>query len=185
MVISLIGVPFDGMGREPGQAGVPAALRAAGLEAAFSSRDVVSLPDLMVPAPRAERARDSGLLNEKALLAMIEALHAELSESISAGQFPLALHVKPSAVFAWCAWRTNALWRVNVAESHGSRADCASHRRLSGLEPRDLQSGPRLERQPGPSHRPVRYRDLSIHSVTCSRSNPPAWLPELSKLVME
>ena len=100
MVVSLIGVPFDGMGREPGQAGAPAALRAAGLEAAFSSRDVVSPPDLMVPAPRAERARDSGLLNEAALLTMIEALDAELSESISAGQFPLVYGADCSVLLA-------------------------------------------------------------------------------------
>ena len=46
MAIRLIGVPFDGMARKPGQAGAPAALRAAGLEAALSPHDVVFHPDL-------------------------------------------------------------------------------------------------------------------------------------------
>ena len=100
MVVSLIGVPFDGMGRSPGQAGAPPALRAAGLEAAFSSRDVVSSPDLMLPAARAERARDSGLLNGVALLTMIQQLDAGLRASISAGHFPLVYGADCSVLLA-------------------------------------------------------------------------------------
>ena len=61
MTIRLIGVPFDGMGRKPGQAGALAALRAAGLEAALSSHEVVSQPDFTLPEARAERAPQSGL----------------------------------------------------------------------------------------------------------------------------
>jgi arginase len=89
MVVDLIGVPFDGMGRSPGQAGAPAALRAAGLEAALSSREVVSSPDLALPAARAERADDSGLLNGVALLTMIQQLEAALRASMSVGHVPL------------------------------------------------------------------------------------------------
>jgi arginase len=89
MVIDLIGAPFDGMGRAPGQAGAPEALRAAGLEAAFLSREVVLSPDLRVPAARAERGSHSGLLNEVALLPMIQQLEAGLRASIAAGHFPL------------------------------------------------------------------------------------------------
>jgi arginase len=100
MVVSLIGVPFDGMGRSPGQAGAPAALRAAGLEAAFASRDVVSSPDLTLPAARAERARDSGLLNGVALLTMIQQLDPALRASISAGHFPLVYGADCSVLMA-------------------------------------------------------------------------------------
>ena len=82
MAIRLIGVPFDGMGRKPGQAGAPAALRAAGLEAALSSYELVSHPDLTLPEARAERAAQSGLLNETALLKMVSVLYAEVSASL-------------------------------------------------------------------------------------------------------
>jgi hypothetical protein len=49
MVVELIGVPFDGMGRRPGQAGAPAALRGSGLVSALAGRDVVGGPDLVLP----------------------------------------------------------------------------------------------------------------------------------------
>jgi len=89
MIVDLIGVPFDGMGRQPGQAAAPAALRAAGLEAAFSSREITTTPDLLVPEPRAERDQESGLLNGAALAVMIRALHAPLTAAMSAGHFPV------------------------------------------------------------------------------------------------
>ena len=100
MDIDLIGVPFDGMGRWPGQAGAPAALRAAGLEAAFSSRGAVSSPDLTLPASRAERAPGSGLLNEVALLTMIQQLDARLRASVAAGHFPLVYGADCSVLLA-------------------------------------------------------------------------------------
>ena len=100
MVVGLIGVPFDGMGRSPGQAGAPAALRVAGLEAACSPREVVSPPDLTLPAARAERARDSGLLNGVTLLTMIQQLDARLRATISTGHFPLVYGADCSVLLA-------------------------------------------------------------------------------------
>lgn len=100
MAIRLIGVPFDGMGRKPGQAGAPAALRAAGLEAAVSSHEVVSQPDLILPKARAERAPESGLLNETALVKMVAALYTEVSASLSAGHFPLIYGADCSVLLA-------------------------------------------------------------------------------------
>ena len=90
MPLRLIGVPFDGMGRAPGQAGAPAALRAAGLEALFAGREIISSAlEVALPAARAERAAESGLLNGHALAAMLPALRAELDASLAAGQFPI------------------------------------------------------------------------------------------------
>ena len=77
------------MGRKPGQAGAPAALRAAGIESALSSHEVVSQSDFALPEARAERSPDSGLLNETALVKMIAAVYADVSVALSASQFPL------------------------------------------------------------------------------------------------
>src|SRR5215469_9323649 len=85
--LDLIGVPFDGMGRAPGQAGAPQALRAAGLPAVLGP-DVVMEPDLVVPGPVPQRAAGSGLLNEQALLQMTGALYRRVRASLSAGRFP-------------------------------------------------------------------------------------------------
>jgi len=89
MPIDLIGVPFDGMGRPGGQRRAPAALRAAGLRSAFPGRDVVSEPDPELPASHATRSPDSGLLNEAALLAMVDALDVRVGDALSTGRFPL------------------------------------------------------------------------------------------------
>ena len=100
MVVELIGVPFDGMGRRPGQAGAPAALRASGLVAALAGRDVVDGPDLVLPDARAHRARGSGLLNEVALLEMTDALYTRLRAVLSAGRFPLVFGADCSVLLA-------------------------------------------------------------------------------------
>jgi arginase len=100
MTIRLIGVPFDGMGRKPGQAGAPVALRTAGLEASLSSREVVSQPDLTLPEALAERAPQSGLLNETALVKMVAALYAEVRACLLAGQFPLVYGADCSVLLA-------------------------------------------------------------------------------------
>jgi hypothetical protein len=87
------------MGRSPGQAGAPEALRAAGLAAVFGP-DVVMEPDLVLPGPVAQRAAGSGLLNERALLQMIDALYRRVRASLSAGRFPFVYGADCSVLLA-------------------------------------------------------------------------------------
>ena len=100
MTIQLIGVPFDGMGRPGAQARAPMTLRAAGLENALGHREILVGPDIAVPMPRAERALGSGLLNEVALLEMIEALYTRVKEVLSARRFPLVYGADCSVLLA-------------------------------------------------------------------------------------
>jgi arginase len=87
--IDLIGVPFDGYGRPDNQAQAAAALRAAGLAAAFSGREIVVKPDTRLPAQTGARAPDSGLMNEPAVIAMADGLRADVRTGLSEGHFPL------------------------------------------------------------------------------------------------
>jgi arginase len=97
--IDMIGVPFDGMGRSPGQAGAPRALRAAGLSAVFGPGAAME-PDLVLPGPVPQRAAGSGLLNERALLQMAGALHRQVRASLSAGRFPFVYGADCSVLLA-------------------------------------------------------------------------------------
>ena len=97
--IDMIGVPFDGMGRSPGQAGAPRALRAAGLSAVFGPGAAME-PDLVLPGPVPQRAAGSGLLNERALLQMAVALHRQVRASLSAGRFPFVYGADCSVLLA-------------------------------------------------------------------------------------
>jgi arginase len=97
--IDMIGVPFDGMGRSPGQAGAPRALRAAGLSAVFGPGAAME-PDLVLPSPVPQRAAGSGLLNERALLQMAGALHSQVRASLSAGRFPFVYGADCSVLLA-------------------------------------------------------------------------------------
>lgn len=87
-MVDLIGVPFDGFGRRGHQARAAAALRDAGLEAAFPGHDVTLQPDLDLPEPKPERGTVLGLMNEAALLAVTDELNRRVSESVAAGRFP-------------------------------------------------------------------------------------------------
>jgi arginase len=97
--MDMIGVPFDGMGRSPGQAGAPQALRAAGLSAVFGPGAAME-PDLVLPGPVPRRAAGSGLLNERALLQMADELHRRVGASLSAGRFPFVYGADCSVLLA-------------------------------------------------------------------------------------
>ncbi len=97
--VDLIGVAFDGMGRRGAQARAAAALRAAGLQAAFAAR-ARTAPDVVAPEPGPARAAGSGLLNEPALLSMLDALHTRVASALSAGRFPLVYGADCSVLLA-------------------------------------------------------------------------------------
>ena len=86
--IELIGVPFDGYGRAGHQARAAAALRAAGLRDAFDHHHVIDDDDLALPGPDPSRGESTSLINERALLAMTDALNGKVGEVIGAGRFP-------------------------------------------------------------------------------------------------
>src|SRR6266702_304669 len=73
--------------------------RAAGLQAVFGP-DVVMEPDLVLPGPVAQRAAGSGLLNERALLQMVDALHRRVRSSLAAGRFPFVYGADCSVLLA-------------------------------------------------------------------------------------
>jgi arginase len=87
--VALIGVLFDGFGRPGHQAGAAAALRAAGLRGAWSRHRVVSDDDLALPAPEPARGPQTSLLNEPALLAMVEAAGGGVAAAVAGGRFPV------------------------------------------------------------------------------------------------
>jgi arginase len=86
--IALIGVPFDGYGRPGNQADAAGVLRSAGLRQAWSPHTVVGDDDLELPAPDPGRGRDTTLINETALLAMVDVLDSRVPAAVRAGHFP-------------------------------------------------------------------------------------------------
>jgi arginase len=86
--IQLIGAPFDGFGREGHQARAADALRRAGLDAGFGEREV-RRADVALPPPDPGRAAASGMMNEAALLELVDALHARVSDALATDRFPI------------------------------------------------------------------------------------------------
>ena len=86
--IDLIGVAFDGWGRSGAQARAATALREAGLSDAFAGEASLQ-PDALYAAPTPARAAGSGLMNEAALLDMVEDVHRRVGVALAEGRFPL------------------------------------------------------------------------------------------------
>ena len=86
--IELIGVPFDGYGREGHQADAATALRQAGLPGSFSSHQVTHDEDLILPEPDPRRGSTTSFVNEPALLAMVEGVGSRAARAVALDRFP-------------------------------------------------------------------------------------------------
>ena len=87
--VELIGVPFDGWGRTGNQAAASEALRVAGLGSAFGSLEVTDRGDLELPAPEPSRGAATSLVNEAALLVMVESVGEAVRRAVDNGHFPV------------------------------------------------------------------------------------------------
>jgi len=87
--LELIGVPFDGFGRAGHQRGAAGVLRSLGLERAFSNRATYVDDGLRLPRGDPDRDPHSGLMNERALLAMVSAVGDRVSKALAAQHFPI------------------------------------------------------------------------------------------------
>ncbi len=97
--IELIGVPFDGYGRPGNQARAPSALRDAGLLDAFEHHHVVEHYDLDLPLGDPARGASTSLINERALLAMTDALNKRVGSAVAAGRLPIVYGGDCSTLF--------------------------------------------------------------------------------------
>lgn len=91
MEIEVIGVPFDGYGRNGHHARAATVLREAGLVDALAPHTVHDDGDLPLPAFEKARGPQTGLRNEPALLAATDQLHARVAAAIGSGRFPILI----------------------------------------------------------------------------------------------
>ena len=89
MEVELIGVPFDGYGRAGNQASAARVLRDHGLADCFVGHRVTDRGDLPLPVPTPERGAATALINEPALLAMIDELSERVGRAVLAERFPI------------------------------------------------------------------------------------------------
>ena len=87
-VVELLGVPFDGYGRPGHQAAAAAVLREAGLLTSFSAHQVVRNEDLSLPEPDPRRGATTSLINEAALVSMVDRVGECASRAASLNRFP-------------------------------------------------------------------------------------------------
>ena len=85
--VELIGVPFDGFGRAGHQAAASGVLTAVGLASAFGQRRVLDRGDLALPAPDPSRGTKTSLVNEAALVAMVESLGEVVAQAVADDRF--------------------------------------------------------------------------------------------------
>jgi arginase len=88
-VVELIGIPFDGYGREGNQALAATVLREAGIVSAFDGHVVMAGDDIDLPTPSPQRGASTSLINEPALIAMTDSLNDRVGRTVSAGRFPV------------------------------------------------------------------------------------------------
>lgn len=88
--VDVIAVPFDGFGRPGHQASAAASYIDAGLLDEPMLPMVLSAP-IELPPPSRERGHLTGLMNEPALLVLIDELQARVSAALLSGRFPLVV----------------------------------------------------------------------------------------------
>jgi len=87
--LDLIGVPFDGFGRPGNQTRAAAVLRNAGFVEAFDRHTIARSTELELPPPDPTRATGSGLINQRALIAMTDSLNSVVADTVRDGRFPI------------------------------------------------------------------------------------------------
>lgn len=91
MEIEVIGIPFDGYGRNGHQALAAQAVREAGLVDALAPHSVGDGGDVSLPAFETERGPQTHLLNEPALLHLTEQLNVLVQTAVAGDRFPLVV----------------------------------------------------------------------------------------------